>query len=69
MKFLVAILLTLTATSAMASGEGRYVTVATTSEYGGPAMFITDTKTGKVRFCVVSSTMALSCGLWREASE
>lgn len=69
MKFLVVILLTLTATSAMASGEGRYVTVATTSEYGGPAMFVTDTKTGSVRFCVVSITMALSCGLWKAASE
>ena len=69
MKFLVAGLLTLTATSAMALGEGRYVSTATTNPRGFPVVFITDTKTGKVRICVAIS-YEISCSKWsKDASE
>lgn len=66
MKIVLAVAFALVATTALALGEGRYLSVATTDRYGGPAVVITDTKTGKVRFCFLLSFNVLSCGLWSE---
>ena len=64
MKIILAAVLTLAATTAMA-GEGRYLP---SPNVGGipNSIFVTDSQTGQVRLCYFTSfeTSAMKCGPW-----
>ena len=65
MKLILAAVLTLAATAAMAD-EGRYLPTVVS---GIPnSIFITDSKTGQVRLCHFTSwaTEEMKCGPWSE---
>mgnify|MGYP003121930729 CR=1 FL=1 len=61
-----ALLFTASAGMAFAKGEGRYVVNRTNST---SAIWITDTKTGRTRFCIPEGRSKPSCSPWAEADD
>ena len=51
MRTVIAAVIAFIATTVEA-GEGRYLSVSGENSRGNPGVWITDTKTGKVRFCM-----------------
>lgn len=60
MRLLLTAALLMTAASGAAIAEGRYVTTATPAH---PGVFITDSKTGAVRFCRAAGGQTI-CTPW-----
>jgi hypothetical protein len=67
MKLLLTVALLFTASAGIAFAEGRYETTTTNNDKQN-GVFITDTKTGAVRYCE-SWGGKLSCSSWLEADD